>query len=86
MLPKLLQYSDVNCKNIEKYLRWKYLLVSGEQVQDDGGGGGGEEVNVLHCSTLTVSTPPAQVTHLKDVKLNILVFEFQHETHSVIYQ
>merc|ERR1712001_482359 len=30
--------------------------------------------------------PHAQVTHLKDVKLNILVFEFQHETHSVIYQ
>merc|ERR1711881_80604 len=29
-------------------------------------------------STLTVFNPHAQVTHLKDVKLNILVFEFQH--------
>ena len=62
------------------------MLVSGEQVQDDGGRGGGEEVDFLSWSTLTVLTPPAQVTHLKDVKLNILVFEFQHETHSVIYQ
>ena len=42
---------DVNCKNSDKifqqqYLRWKYLLVSGEQVQDDGGRGGGEEVDL----------------------------------------
>ena len=62
------------------------MLVSGEQVQDDGGRGGGEEVDFLLPSTLSVFNPPAQVTHLKDVKLNILVFEFQHETHSVIYQ
>ena len=60
--------------------------VSGEQVQDDGGRGGGEEVDFLSWSTLSVFNPPAQVTHLKYVKLNILVFEFQHETHSVIYQ
>ena len=60
------------------------INISGEQVQDDGGRGGGEEVNFLSRST--VFNPAAQVTHLKDVKLNILVFEFQHETHSVIYQ